>query len=308
MRSGAYRGWLIGLAAAGVCGVALAGGIASAAQITLTPTGPNPATAAVGEAVTFANADTVPHTVTSAKGGYTSGVIMPGGSFTWWFPTSGSYFYRDLGGAPGKRGRVRVAAPPGPAPPTVARPALTLRAARAMAVTGQQTALVGLAVPAVPALELQLRTPDSGWSTVAPVLPGPDGSFRTVVVAQSAGAYRVATPNHHSTSATVMVHVQPRVVLRAPRRRAVAGTELRFAVRAWPVGVRVAELRSWNERTGTWRRLTGATVDADGRATLRWQVKAGRHWVRATIPPHRGELKLTGASSLTMLVVGTAAG
>jgi hypothetical protein len=176
-----------------------------------------------------------------------------------------------------------------------------------MAVTGQQTALVGLAVPAVPARELQLRTRGVGWSTIAPVIPAADGSFRTVVVALSAGAYRVATPNHHSSSAAVMVHVQPRVTLVAPRRRAMAGTELRFAVRAWPAGVRVAELRTWNERTRTWRRLTGSALDADGRGILRWNVKAGRHWVRATIPPHRGELKLTRASSLTMLVVGTPA-
>src|SRR4051812_11294274 len=113
MRSRAHRLPLIGLAATAVAGVTLAGGIAGAAQITLTPTGPSPATvtAAVGEAVTFVNGDAVPHTVTSAKGGYSSGVIPPGGSFTWSFSGAGSYFYRDLGHRPAARGRVRVTVP-----------------------------------------------------------------------------------------------------------------------------------------------------------------------------------------------------
>ena len=55
---------------------------------------PATVTATVGQAVTWANADTTSHTVTELTGQWDSGAIEPGRSFTLTPTTAGSYAYR----------------------------------------------------------------------------------------------------------------------------------------------------------------------------------------------------------------------
>ena len=55
----------------------------------------NPAelTVAVGATVTWTNTDVVSHTSTSDATGWNSGIIAPGGQFSFTFPTAGTFSY-----------------------------------------------------------------------------------------------------------------------------------------------------------------------------------------------------------------------
>jgi plastocyanin len=48
---------------------------------------------AVGTTVTWTNADVVSHTSTSDATGWNSGVIAPGGQFSFGFPAAGTFSY-----------------------------------------------------------------------------------------------------------------------------------------------------------------------------------------------------------------------
>jgi plastocyanin len=54
---------------------------------------PNPLTVAIGTSVTWTNTDTITHTSTADAGGWNSGVIAPGTTFSVSFPTSGTFTY-----------------------------------------------------------------------------------------------------------------------------------------------------------------------------------------------------------------------
>jgi len=61
--------------------------------MTTTAYAPNPATVAVGGAVTWTNNDTVTHTSTGDGGTWDSGNIAPGATFSRTFSSSGTFRY-----------------------------------------------------------------------------------------------------------------------------------------------------------------------------------------------------------------------
>jgi plastocyanin len=54
---------------------------------------PADANVAVGTTVTWMNADTVAHTSTSDGNGWNSGIVAPGGQFSFTFPAAGTFSY-----------------------------------------------------------------------------------------------------------------------------------------------------------------------------------------------------------------------
>jgi plastocyanin len=54
---------------------------------------PDTITVAIGTSLMWTNTDTIAHTSTGDAGGWNSGVIGPGGTFSANFPTSGTYTY-----------------------------------------------------------------------------------------------------------------------------------------------------------------------------------------------------------------------
>jgi len=54
---------------------------------------PSDLTVAAGTTVTWMNADTVAHTSTSDATGWSSGIVAPGGQFSFAFPTAGTFAY-----------------------------------------------------------------------------------------------------------------------------------------------------------------------------------------------------------------------
>lgn len=54
---------------------------------------PNPVTIAAGGSVTWTNSDTTTHTATSDSGAFSSGNIAPGATYTYTFPSRGTFTY-----------------------------------------------------------------------------------------------------------------------------------------------------------------------------------------------------------------------
>lgn len=66
--------------------------------VTITDSGfaPPVVTVSIRTVVTWTNAGTLSHTVTALNGEFSSGVIPPGGVFSYFFAAPGEYLYRDL--------------------------------------------------------------------------------------------------------------------------------------------------------------------------------------------------------------------
>ena len=67
--------------------------VVNASLLTSTAYNPNPINVPVGGTVTWRNTDTTTHTSTANNGGWNSGAIAPGGSFSTQFNTAGSFPY-----------------------------------------------------------------------------------------------------------------------------------------------------------------------------------------------------------------------
>ena len=68
------------------------------ATVTITDSGfvPQVVTVPIRSAVTWTNSGAVSHTVTALGGEFSSGVIPPGGTYSYLFAAPGEYPYRDL--------------------------------------------------------------------------------------------------------------------------------------------------------------------------------------------------------------------
>jgi plastocyanin len=86
----------VALLGVGVVSRATGQAMPAATTITISAMQFSPATLSVpsGSTVTWLNQDDRDHTVSSVGGGFTSGNIRPGGSFSHTFTSTGSYTYR----------------------------------------------------------------------------------------------------------------------------------------------------------------------------------------------------------------------
>jgi len=69
---------------------------------------PDALTVTVGTTVTWTNDDTVAHTVTADDGSFDSGMIAPGGTFSFTFNTAGTYPYKCTVHLPDMIGTITV--------------------------------------------------------------------------------------------------------------------------------------------------------------------------------------------------------
>lgn len=67
--------------------------VAGASTKTSNAYNPNPISVSRGTTVMWTNNDTVTHTSTSDNGGWNSGAIAPGGSFSFMFQSAGTFTY-----------------------------------------------------------------------------------------------------------------------------------------------------------------------------------------------------------------------
>ena len=67
--------------------------VKGAQSLTTTAYNPNPLTINAGTMVTWTNSDSIAHTATSDNGTFSSGTINAGASFSFTFPTKGTFTY-----------------------------------------------------------------------------------------------------------------------------------------------------------------------------------------------------------------------
>jgi plastocyanin len=201
-----------------------------------------------GETVTWSNISERTHTVTADDGSFDSGELPGGGTFAVTAPAApGTYRYhcRIHAGMNGELDVRRVILGPLPTAPVPA---------------GEQVTVFGrTADPATPvSVEADLG---SGFHSIATAAPAPDGTWTTVVTAQTTGDLR-AVSGADSSQTRRLVVLDRRVELRATR----AGISVTVTP-ALPYGRIVLE-RYTRERFG-WYPVTLRRLDYLSRASLR---------------------------------------
>jgi plastocyanin len=68
---------------------------------------PNPINISVGSTVMWMNTDSIAHAIVADNGAYRSGTIMPGGQYSYAFPSAGTFAYHDASN-PNMAGTVNV--------------------------------------------------------------------------------------------------------------------------------------------------------------------------------------------------------
>ncbi len=92
---------VVALTAATACGSSPTSPTPTSVSATIDSGGfnPNAITVSVGSTVTWMNNDTATHSVVSDSGAFTSGAIAPGGTYSYAFPSAGTFSYHDSGNA-----------------------------------------------------------------------------------------------------------------------------------------------------------------------------------------------------------------
>jgi hypothetical protein len=239
-----------GALAAGAAGYALAG----TQTVSLTSSGPQPATQTVPWSATLVvrNNDTVAHSLTSSHAELKAPPIAPGGTFTTAF-TSGvrSYNYRQTG-RKGFAGKIVVDF----------SGQVSLQASTARVTFGRPLALKGIASIAHTPVAIEVRRAgEKAWQPFRIVSSGSGGGYSTTTFLQRGGHFRATIAAGRIKSEQKLVNVKPRISIRRQGR----------TVRATIVPARSASLVTLEclLKSRHWKRLTSRGPNASGRATFR---------------------------------------
>lgn len=283
--------------------VALPSAQAATFNVSISKSGfsPSALTIAVGDTVTWTNADTSSHQVESKSAGFTSPLLAPGQTFSFTYKAAGKYAYQDQV-VKRNKGTVTVqGATPGP-PISV-----TAAASRGIVVYGSAATLfgqisnkragetvtvfahpVGQQAPA--AVGAAISETDGRWSFL--VRP----KLQTVYEARWKPAATTAT------SSPVTVRVRPQLTLRV---KAASGRVVTFFTKARGVRSFAGKVVSFQRRNafGQWVILRKVTLGPTSAATFKVKLPRGRSSVRTFMPaPQAGTGYLAGISRTLRLV------
>jgi len=282
-KTAAPRGtWKLALATAGVVALGTAGfAFANTVVITLTPTGPQPqfVTVGWGDTVVFSNADTEPYTVASARGGFTSPEIPPGGTYTQTFQfRRGTYSYSQQTAGFGRNGQIYLNV----------TGQLTLATSRAAVPFGQAIVLKGKSsIPGAP-VTIFGRPAGSGSVTaeVAKAVAGPDGTYSATVTPKTGAKYIAYTAGDQIRSGEVFVIVQPRLTATASRTKVKVGTTVTVTARIEPaIAASDVTLARYNRAGKEWDRVEETAFRKNGTAVFKWRAEPGRTRLRVALAP-----------------------
>ena len=198
------------LSAAAVVLAPAAGAATADVRIDRTGFVPVTLTVAAGDTVRWTNRDSVNRQVVSETGSFASPILRPGQSYSFTFPTAGTFRYRD-GTRPAERGTVVVNAPP---------PAVTLAATTPIVVYGGQTHLVGTVSSKAAGEQvsvLQAVQGGTGYAPLATVTTGAGGAFDVPVSPAILTAF--TAQYRGATSGEIRVQVRPKLTLTPSGRR-----------------------------------------------------------------------------------------
>lgn len=289
-------GGLGGACVLGFTGFALAGSI----TVTLTNTGPQPATATVelGETVLFVGEGNQNHAIFAP--GFTVPFIQPGETHPVRMVTPGKVPYQATGFYSPRRGVIVVTVPSG----------LALSASKISVAYRQPVTLSGTSPLENYEVGLEAKASGRGvratWTRVATVPTAADGSFSTIVYPEIGTSYRV-TLGRKTRSQPVRVSVGPLLSISVTPRAPKAGAHLRVVAKVVPASA-ATELTlvryGHNRKRPVWRDVMQETVPASGTVVFNWPVTAGRTLLRVQTSRATAAPGFTSATSGYIVVNG----
>jgi plastocyanin len=267
----------IAAAAAGL--VLAAGGVATAASVTvaLGPTGPQPAvlTADWGDTLAFVNNDTVAHGLTVSREGLAGGQVPPGGTITGVVTArAGSYQFHQTG-TKSYAGTVEV----------TAGGTVTLKVRSTDLLYGQRVAFSGVATkPGTPVVLEERLLGDATWQDAATVTSDSAGAFAATIPLARGAKLRATIDAGQVRSGQIDIAVAPRLTLAPSTHRAKAGHVVGLRARLEPVAsARRVTLLACTPQVGRWQPIATARTTAAGTASFRWKAAAGKTLLRASV-------------------------
>ena len=263
--------------------VTLASARAATFNVSITKGGfsPDTLTVAVGDTVTWTNADTSNHQVESKTAGFTSPVLAPGQTFSFTYKTAGRYAYQDQ---LVKRNHGTVTVQGATGPPI----SVTAAASRGIVVYGATVTLSGAVSNRRSGETVAILAKQYGEQASAALgtaISGTDGRWSFLVRPRLQTVYEarwkpVATT---ATSSPVTVKVRPQVALRVEAAR---GRTVTFFTKARGVRSFAGKALSFQRRNafGQWVILRKVTLGAASAATFKAKLPRGRSSVRMVMP------------------------
>ena len=284
------RLFLLPLAAALLAIAPAAAATTKTVQISRTGFSPATRTIAVGDTVTFHNADTLDHQVVADDGSFASPVLKAGGTFSVTFSTAKRVRYHD-GLHASHRGTIVVNAPAtvlslAAAEQTVVYgSATTLSGQLSTKLSGQTVSLLAQPATAKTALQANVMTTDANGAYAFQAAP----TIQTVYQAQW----------HSTTSPAVTVQVAPRVGFGLSGRIYTAKVTSDISYGGHYVYLqRFSPLRAtWVD----WKRFSLSSAFSRARFTLR--LPKGRNLMRIWLPGSQAGVGYVQGLSRTLAVV-----
>lgn len=278
-----------------------AGGFALAATttVTLSPTGPQPATVTVGwgDTVSFVNGDSASHVVRIPRLEASSAALEPGASFAQVFDgRGGNYVFQQIG-RPNYGGLVVVEV----------KGKVTLSTATPAIDYGRSVTLRGTSsIVNTPVSIVQRKPGESADFTEAAKVQADDGGrFSVTVRPREPVLYRATIAADQIRSQSVQVAIRPRVKASASPRSAAVGRKVTITARVTPpAATSHADLERWDPRRKDWAREAQKPVGRAGRARFAWKTLKGSTRLRVRLRRSSLEPGWEEASSPAFVVTG----
>jgi plastocyanin len=273
----------LAVALAGLAVAVVAAAPAAAASRTVNIPGkffePPSLTLLAGDTVTWTNNDAFAHNIAALDGSFDSGLLNPGGRFSFTFERPGRVPYRCTI-HPFMSGSLDVFAFAlrGPASPVAVRRRAVLR---------------GIAPGGVGTVTIEQRRPDGTFAAVASAPVGADGAFRATVVPAGPAVYRAVAGGNPSLPLALPVSARLRTTARRLRGGRVS---LRTLARPAQAGAPAA-LQLYSRERFRWVQVAHGRLDGRSNVTFvvastrrlraRVVLLRGRHGYASAIGPER---------------------
>lgn len=270
-------------------------------NVSITKSGfsPSALTVAVGDTVTWTNADTTSHQIESKSAGFTSPLLAPGQTYSFTYKTAGKYAYQDQV-VKRNKGTVTVRGATGP-PISV-----TATVSRSVVVYGSTVTLSGAisSKRAGETVTVFAQPLGQGPAAVGAAITEAEGRWSFLVRPKVQTVYdaRWKPAATTATSAPITVRVRPQVALRV---KAASGRVVTFFTRARGIRSFAGKVASFQRRNafGQWVILRKVTLGPTSAATFKVKLPRGRSSVRTFLPaPQAGAGYLAGISRTLRLV------
>jgi hypothetical protein len=239
--------------------------------------------------VTFTNNDNINHSIVTkspggyAPGGFVSPVIHPGQSYSVALNNPGTISYSETGFAKQHGSGKIVVGVAG---------SLSIAAAPKTVVYGSSITISGTSP--LPGTDVVISARGKGqhgggkggWTTVATVPAGADGSFSATLTPTATATYRAQTGAGKVTSlTTVSVSVAPQLLLQATTKRVVrTGKLVTLVGKIAPAdGAASLELIAYNSSHRKGTRVATRSVSTAGTATFKFAVPYGQTALRLSV-------------------------